>query len=132
MNFFWGRIKSLADETPVSSVEDLFARISVASERRICDIPEIFQNARNSMQPRSVIELACLRKPKVVGSTPVGPVVKVSDHDKHVMSSSPVPLKTRRIGERCTLNMSRAQTSSHRGGVVVRRGGTSSGVVPVT
>ncbi|GFS53623.1 hypothetical protein TNCV_730601 [Trichonephila clavipes] len=27
-------------------------------------------------------------------------------------SSSPVPLKTRRVGERCTLNLSRAQTSS--------------------
>ncbi|GFX84671.1 hypothetical protein TNCV_724781 [Trichonephila clavipes] len=29
-----------------------------------------------------------------------------------VTSSSPVPLKTRRVGERCTLNLSRAQTSS--------------------
>ncbi|GFX59569.1 hypothetical protein TNCV_3053881 [Trichonephila clavipes] len=40
------------------------------------------------------------------------PVVKVSDHDRHVVSSSPVPLKTRRVGQRCTLNLSRAQTSS--------------------
>ncbi|GFS52425.1 reverse transcriptase domain-containing protein [Trichonephila clavipes] len=39
-----------------------------------------------------------------------------------VTSSSPVPLKTRRIGERCTLNLSRAQTSSRWCGVVVRRG----------
>ncbi|GFU68129.1 uncharacterized protein TNCV_247931 [Trichonephila clavipes] len=38
------------------------------------------------------------------------------------MSSSPVPLKTRRIGQRCTLNLSRAQTSSRWCGVVVRRG----------
>ncbi|GFX26737.1 uncharacterized protein TNCV_1839101 [Trichonephila clavipes] len=30
----------------------------------------------------------------------------------HVISSSPVPLKTRRVRERCTLNLSRAQTSS--------------------
>ncbi|GFX84564.1 hypothetical protein TNCV_723731 [Trichonephila clavipes] len=29
-----------------------------------------------------------------------------------VTSSCPLPLKTRRIGERCTLNLSRAQTSS--------------------
>ncbi|GFV48205.1 hypothetical protein TNCV_2345061 [Trichonephila clavipes] len=29
-----------------------------------------------------------------------------------VTSSSPVPLKTRRVGERCTLNLSRAQTTS--------------------
>ncbi|GFS75578.1 hypothetical protein TNCV_3425231 [Trichonephila clavipes] len=40
------------------------------------------------------------------------PVVKVSDHGRHVMSSSPVLLKTRRVRERCTLNLSRAQTSS--------------------
>ncbi|GFW61648.1 uncharacterized protein TNCV_3705831 [Trichonephila clavipes] len=49
-----------------------------------------------------------------------------------VTSSSPVPLKTRRVGQRCTLNLSRAETSSRWGGVVVRRGGASSGVVHVT
>ncbi|GFV58555.1 uncharacterized protein TNCV_2915441 [Trichonephila clavipes] len=56
------------------------------------------------------------------------PVVKVSDHGRHVMSSSPVPLKTRRIGQRCTLNLPRAETSSRSCGVVVRRGDASSGV----
>ncbi|GFV46413.1 uncharacterized protein TNCV_3233021 [Trichonephila clavipes] len=40
------------------------------------------------------------------------PVVKVSDHGRHVMSSSPVSLKTHRVGQRCTLNLSRAETSS--------------------
>ncbi|GFV62763.1 uncharacterized protein TNCV_2462681 [Trichonephila clavipes] len=40
-----------------------------------------------------------------------------------VTSSSPVPLKTHRVGQRCTLNLSRAQTSSRWCGVVVRRGG---------
>ncbi|GFW46107.1 uncharacterized protein TNCV_3277241 [Trichonephila clavipes] len=46
-------------------------------------------------------------------SLPVAaPVVKESDHGKYVMSSSPVPLKTRRVGQRCTLNLSRAETSS--------------------
>ncbi|GFX71041.1 uncharacterized protein TNCV_3648061 [Trichonephila clavipes] len=54
-------------------------------------------------------------------------VVRVSDHGMHVMSSSPVPLKTRRVGQRCTLNLSRAETSSRWCGVVVRRGGASSG-----
>ncbi|GFW82225.1 uncharacterized protein TNCV_5057001 [Trichonephila clavipes] len=49
-----------------------------------------------------------------------------------VTSSSPVPLKTRRVGQRCTLNLSRAETSSQRCGVVVRRGGASSAVVHVT
>ncbi|GFW40333.1 uncharacterized protein TNCV_1018911 [Trichonephila clavipes] len=60
------------------------------------------------------------------------PVVKISDHGRHVMSSSPVPSKTRRVGQRCTLNLSRAETSSRWCGVVVRRGGASSGVVHVT
>ncbi|GFW40303.1 uncharacterized protein TNCV_1018611 [Trichonephila clavipes] len=49
-----------------------------------------------------------------------------------VTSSSPIPLKTRRVGQRLTLNMSRAETSSHWCGVVVRRGGASSGVTHVT
>ncbi|GFV43842.1 uncharacterized protein TNCV_1658871 [Trichonephila clavipes] len=51
------------------------------------------------------------------------PVVKVSDHDRHAMSSSPVPLKSRRVGQRCTLNLSRAETSSHWCGFLVMRGG---------
>ncbi|GFS71311.1 uncharacterized protein TNCV_5050561 [Trichonephila clavipes] len=38
------------------------------------------------------------------------------------MSSIQVPLKTRRVGQRCTLNQSRAETSSRWCGVVVRRG----------
>ncbi|GFX63636.1 uncharacterized protein TNCV_2005641 [Trichonephila clavipes] len=50
------------------------------------------------------------------------PVVKVSNHGRHVMSLIPVPLKTRRVGQRCTLNLSRAETSSRWCGVVVRRG----------
>ncbi|GFW51930.1 uncharacterized protein TNCV_1188611 [Trichonephila clavipes] len=48
-----------------------------------------------------------------------------------VTSSSPVPLKNHRVGQRCTLNLSRAETSSRWCGVVVRRGGACSGVVPV-
>ncbi|GFV95410.1 uncharacterized protein TNCV_4574121 [Trichonephila clavipes] len=60
------------------------------------------------------------------------PVVKVSDHGRHVMSSSPVPLKTRRVGQRCTLNLSRAETSSLWCGVIVRRGDARLCVVLVT
>ncbi|GFW20758.1 uncharacterized protein TNCV_1049791 [Trichonephila clavipes] len=40
---------------------------------------------------------------------------------KGVTCSSPVPLKTHRVGEKCTLNLSRAQTSSCWSGVVVKR-----------
>ncbi|GFW95561.1 RNA-directed DNA polymerase from mobile element jockey [Trichonephila clavipes] len=39
--------------------------------------------------------------------------------------------KTRRVGQRCTLNLSRAEMSSRWCGVVVRRGGASSGVALV-
>ncbi|GFV56269.1 uncharacterized protein TNCV_106251 [Trichonephila clavipes] len=50
-------------------------------------------------------------------------VVKVLDRSWHVMSSrSPVLLKIRRVGERCTLNLSRAQASTRWCDVVVRRG----------
>ncbi|GFY02400.1 uncharacterized protein TNCV_3502811 [Trichonephila clavipes] len=49
-----------------------------------------------------------------------------------VTSSSPVPLKTRRVERRYTLNLSRAQTLSRWCGVVARRRGASSGVVHVT
>ncbi|GFS99771.1 uncharacterized protein TNCV_1095771 [Trichonephila clavipes] len=41
---------------------------------------------------------------------------------KGVTSSSPIPLKTRRVGVRCTLNLSRSQKSSCWRGVVVKRG----------
>ncbi|GFX87941.1 uncharacterized protein TNCV_4374061 [Trichonephila clavipes] len=51
------------------------------------------------------------------------PVVKVSYHGRNVMSLSPLPLKTRHVGQRCTLNLSRAETSSRWCGVVVRREG---------
>ncbi|GFV35993.1 uncharacterized protein TNCV_2867511 [Trichonephila clavipes] len=56
-------------------------------------------------------------------------VVKVSDHCRHVMSLSPVPLNTRRVGERCMLNLSKAQTSSRWCSVVEERG-ASSGTLP--
>ncbi|GFU16910.1 uncharacterized protein TNCV_1709561 [Trichonephila clavipes] len=50
-----------------------------------------------------------------------------------VTSSSPVPLKTRRVGKRCTLNLSRAETSSRWcGGVVVWKGGARSDAIHVT
>ncbi|GFS47718.1 histone-lysine N-methyltransferase SETMAR [Trichonephila clavipes] len=37
-----------------------------------------------------------------------------------VTSSSPVPLKTRRVGQRCTLNLSRAETSSRWSGTPIK------------
>ncbi|GFW61673.1 uncharacterized protein TNCV_3706081 [Trichonephila clavipes] len=59
------------------------------------------------------------------------PVVKVSDQGRHVMSLNPVPLKTRRVGQRYTLNLWTAETSS-RGCGRVRGEGASSIVFHVT
>ncbi|GFV85957.1 hypothetical protein TNCV_203371 [Trichonephila clavipes] len=59
-------------------------------------------------------------------------VIVVSDRGWLVTSSSPVPLKTRLVEERCTLNLWRTQTSSHWCGVVVRKGGANSSGVLVT
>ncbi|GFW59838.1 uncharacterized protein TNCV_213801 [Trichonephila clavipes] len=42
---------------------------------------------------------------------------------KNALNEVLIPLKTRRVGQRCTLNLSRAETSSRWCGVVVRRGG---------
>ncbi|GFS77528.1 uncharacterized protein TNCV_320831 [Trichonephila clavipes] len=59
-------------------------------------------------------------KPTYLAQGCGSPVVKVSNHGRHVMSSIQVPLKTR--PQRCTLNLSRAETSSRWCGVVVREG----------
>ncbi|GFW02132.1 hypothetical protein TNCV_4854721 [Trichonephila clavipes] len=48
------------------------------------------------------------------------PVVKISDHGRYVMSPTPVPLKTRRAGQRCTLNLSRAPVGCGHGSLVVK------------
>ncbi|GFW06513.1 hypothetical protein TNCV_2188461 [Trichonephila clavipes] len=61
-------------------------------------------------------------------------VVEVSDRGSLVTSSSPVSLKNRHVGERCTLNLSRAKMSPLWCGVVWYLGeeGANSGVVLVT
>ncbi|GFW19639.1 hypothetical protein TNCV_1605301 [Trichonephila clavipes] len=59
-------------------------------------------------------------------------VVKVSDRSWPCHEFEPSTTKSRRAGQRCTLNLSRAETSVRWCGVVIRRGGASSGVVHVT
>ncbi|GFX37741.1 hypothetical protein TNCV_3115921 [Trichonephila clavipes] len=58
------------------------------------------------------------------------PVVKVSDHGRHVMSSSPVPLKTRSVGQQCPLNLSRAETLVGMERLNIRAASHSEGQVP--
>ncbi|GFU24576.1 uncharacterized protein TNCV_2265201 [Trichonephila clavipes] len=48
-------------------------------------------------------------------------MVNASDRGWKVTSSSPVPLKTRRVGQQCTLNLSRAEMYSRWCIVVVRK-----------
>ncbi|GFW17492.1 hypothetical protein TNCV_2650501 [Trichonephila clavipes] len=48
------------------------------------------------------------------------------------MNSSPIRLKTSRVGKQCTLNLSRARTSSRWCGVVVRRGVPAQGAQSLT
>ncbi|GFU54124.1 hypothetical protein TNCV_109491 [Trichonephila clavipes] len=58
--------------------------------------------------------------------------VQVSDRGLPCHEFEPSTTKTRRVGQRCTLNLSRGETSSRWCGVEVRRGGASPGVVHVT
>ncbi|GFT28263.1 uncharacterized protein TNCV_645891 [Trichonephila clavipes] len=106
-------MKSPVYTSPVDSEEALVARIAVVAGD-IREMPGVFANVQQSLRQRC----GC-------GS----PVVKVSDHGRHVMNSSPVPLKSRRVGKRYTLKLSRAQMSSRWCGATVRRGGASSGDV---
>ncbi|GFS76755.1 uncharacterized protein TNCV_1623081 [Trichonephila clavipes] len=82
----------------------------------------------NKIVPSDGARLNCEFKYRIRGSIPLHPVAAVAEWYRYrtvacfVTSSSPVPLKTRRVGQRCTLNLSRAETSSRWCGVVVRRG----------
>ncbi|GFT35882.1 uncharacterized protein TNCV_2154411 [Trichonephila clavipes] len=94
-------------------------------------IPFSFLNRGSGLQSPLPTALVLLKRkicvpfqhyPSACGTGLRCPVVKVSDHDRHVTSSSSVPLKTCRVVEQCVLNLSRAQTSSRWCGLVVRRG----------
>ncbi|GFU53978.1 uncharacterized protein TNCV_5057011 [Trichonephila clavipes] len=49
--FFWGHIKSLVYESPVTSAEDLVARLSVAAGH-VIDMPDVFSDLSRSMRRR--------------------------------------------------------------------------------
>ncbi|GFX31376.1 hypothetical protein TNCV_2061921 [Trichonephila clavipes] len=61
-------------------------------------------------------------------------VAEVSAKDRGLpcYEFEPGTIKTRRVGQRCTLNLSRAETSSRWCGVALGEGGASSGVIHVT
>ncbi|GFV19065.1 uncharacterized protein TNCV_3222841 [Trichonephila clavipes] len=118
---------------PISSLN--FRETRLDNQAEVIDIEKNHRNCRNKNKSPNTFRYGLEERfvfhfPKMLrcGNT----VVKVLDHGRHVMSSSPVPLKTRRVGQRCTLNLSKAETSCRWCSVVVRRGGASSGVVHVT
>ncbi|GFV01938.1 hypothetical protein TNCV_4978891 [Trichonephila clavipes] len=64
----------------------------------------------------------------------INPVATVAEWSGRIVAglvTSPVTLKTRRAEKLCTLNLSRAQSSSRWCGVVVRRRGACSSVTPL-
>ncbi|GFT35095.1 hypothetical protein TNCV_2585741 [Trichonephila clavipes] len=109
-----------------------------STDRLTAGIRQRFQQLQNLTQkyaflkPEVILSMDELKYSEGSHEVCGSPVVKVSVHDRYVMSSSPVQLKIRRVRKRCRLNLSRAQTSSRWCGVVARRGGASSGIVLVT
>ncbi|GFV26780.1 uncharacterized protein TNCV_5000641 [Trichonephila clavipes] len=85
-----------------------------------------FRSLRFPLRRASTGELACSLASVCIREEVVAAVAEWYRYRTvacFVTGSSPVPLKTRRVGQRCTLNLSRAETSSRWCGVVVRRGG---------
>ncbi|GFW70486.1 hypothetical protein TNCV_874071 [Trichonephila clavipes] len=74
----------------------------------VCEIRKKLNDCRQSLT-RSHYLSSLLNNLRAFGD---GPVAGLPNHGWHVSSSSPVPLKIRRVGQRCTLNLSRAEMSS--------------------
>ncbi|GFW62165.1 hypothetical protein TNCV_1685961 [Trichonephila clavipes] len=87
-----------------------------------------YRSHTSSTKPIGIIVLHVIPSLSGCGSQ----VVKVSVRGWHVTNLSPVPLKTHHVGERCSLNLSRAKTSSRWCGVVVKIGEANSDIVLVT
>ncbi|GFY16150.1 hypothetical protein TNCV_2347951 [Trichonephila clavipes] len=102
----------------------------VSSCQKITKVPRDCDTRTHLKKSHSFSSL--LNYLRAFGDGPVDPqVVKVSNHGWHASNSSPVPQKTRRVEQGCTLNLSKAEMSSRWCAVVVRRGGASSSVTLV-
>ncbi|GFU77150.1 general transcription factor II-I repeat domain-containing protein 2A [Trichonephila clavipes] len=136
--------------------EELIAIISLLTTTKVTDICTAVRNslAEKEIDLKKIVSVTTDGAPNMVGFEPTTfgleihrailygsetrRVAVVAEWYRYrtvaclVTSSTPVPLKTRHVGQRCTLNLSRAETSSCWCGVVVRRGGACSGVVHVT
>ncbi|GFT18313.1 transposable element Tcb2 transposase [Trichonephila clavipes] len=95
------------DLNPIEDVWDMLRRLISASSHPTCSVTELkraLQEAWNRLSPQLI---------------------------HHLIASMAFSGNLNRVGQRCTLNLSRAETSSRWCGVVVK-GGASSGVVHVT
>ncbi|GFU23074.1 putative transposable element [Trichonephila clavipes] len=113
--FLWGYVKSLVYADKPQTLDHLEDDIY----RVIADIrPQMLEKViENWTTSEPAVAVQCQKSYlECCGS----PVVKVSDHDLRVISSSSLPLKITRVGERRTFNLSGAQTSSRWCDVVVR------------
>ncbi|GFV45304.1 uncharacterized protein TNCV_2037571 [Trichonephila clavipes] len=86
----------------------------------------------NKCTHSSRVETTLIQKWSLLGAAAVAEWSRYRIVAGFVPSSSLVPLKSHRVGQRYTINLSRAQTSSHWRGVVVKRGDASSGLIHVT
>ncbi|GFW60580.1 putative DD41D transposase [Trichonephila clavipes] len=129
--FLWGYVKSLVYANKPQTLDHLEDNIRrVIAYIRLQMLEKVIKNwtsrldyiraSRGSPMPEIIFKIEVLTKYRYRTVACL------------VTSSRRVPPKTRRVGQRCTLNLSRAETSSRWCGVVVRRGGASSGVVHVT
>ncbi|GFW58852.1 transposable element Tcb1 transposase [Trichonephila clavipes] len=119
------------DLNPIEHVWDMLNRRIAARQPPPTCLPELRRALLDEWCniPQDQIDNLILsmprRYPSLINRGCGSPVGKVTHHDRHVMSSSPAPLKIRHVGEKCTLNLPRAQTSSCWCGVVIRRGGAA-------
>ncbi|GFU88591.1 hypothetical protein TNCV_4442681 [Trichonephila clavipes] len=133
--------KVAANPSEIAGVNNLRAEGAIAGFKKDRN-KELHLNVKDGIKA-AISKIMSASSPNSLTSETFGPrhgdcgknwcrMVKISDHGWLVTSSSPVPLKTRCVGERCTLNVSRAQSSFRWCSVVVRRGVASSGVILVT
>ncbi|GFV19839.1 uncharacterized protein TNCV_480651 [Trichonephila clavipes] len=129
-------IEETANNDPITeseSVNLVHEEVVVANtEQEVSQGVEIQETISNGIDSQSTESITNLEERKGEFVAAVAEWYRYRTVACFVTGSSPVPLKTRRVGQRCTLNLSRAETSSRWCGVVVRRGGASSGVVHVT
>ncbi|GFV77177.1 uncharacterized protein TNCV_444081 [Trichonephila clavipes] len=115
--FLWGYVKSLVYADKAQTLDRLEDNI----RRVIADIrPQMLEKVIENWTSRLDYIRASRGSPMVAA---VAEWYRYRTVACFVTGSNPVPLKTRRVGQRCTLNLSRAETSSRWCGVVVRRGG---------